>query len=182
MSAQSVARQYANALYTVAHRAGRTTVVGQDLSAFAALIAGHDELAKLFAAAVVPPKKKRAVVDALLGAAEDLSGEVSRLLTMLADRDRLALVDDIARAYADRLKDAERAIDADVVTAMPLAADGERALSDALGRATGRRVTVRARVDPAVLGGVVARVGSVVFDGSLAGQLERMKQRVRSGV
>jgi F-type H+-transporting ATPase subunit delta len=181
LSDLSVARQYANALFTVAERAGSQAAANESLRRFAELVAEHPELQAIFETPIVTPRKKRALVEALVAASGDVSVEVRRLFTLLADRDRLMLLPVIARAYADRVMEADRSVAADVVTAMPLPDDRRRAIEDALGRATGKSVSVTSRVDPDILGGLVARVGSLVFDGSVAGQLARMRQRVSAG-
>lgn len=181
MSTQSVARQYANALFTVADRNEHAAAVGSDLAAVAAIVAGHVELQRFFASPVVLPRKKREVVDALLAVATGMTDEVRRLLTLLADRDRLDVLVEIEGAYRARLMEAGQAVEADVVTSAPVPEEDLAALAGTLGRATGRTVTVHGRVDPAILGGLVARVGSLVFDGSVAGQLRRMRQRVEAG-
>jgi F-type H+-transporting ATPase subunit delta len=81
-------------------------------------------------------------------------------------------------AYRDRLMDHQGVVRAEVVTAMPLPDDQARALQDRLAGVTGRTVTMSARVDPSLIGGLVARVGSTVYDGSIATQLERMRGRL----
>jgi F-type H+-transporting ATPase subunit delta len=178
VSARSVARQYANALFDVASRSQRVTEVGRHLAVFSQMVAGSSELRAVFLAPTVPMRRKRAVVDALLVATGDTAPEVHRLLTLLADRDRLSVLADIAAAYDERVMDANRIMPADVVTAVEITEDRKQALAEALGRATGRQVTMSTRVDPSILGGVVARVGSLVFDGSVVGQLDRLRQRL----
>jgi F-type H+-transporting ATPase subunit delta len=182
MSEQSVARQYAGALFTVAQRNHTVDAVARDLDAFAALAADNPSLREIFATPLIHPKKKRAVVDDLLAAAGPLSEEVRRTLTLLADRDRLALIGHVARAFSERVMESNRTVHAKVVTSMPLPDERQHALADALGRATGRTVTITSTVDPAIVGGLVAEVGSVVFDGSVAGQLKRMRQRVAADI
>jgi F-type H+-transporting ATPase subunit delta len=71
-----------------------------------------------------------------------------------------------------------RVVPAEVVTAMPLDATARDAIASALGRATGAQVTLTERVDPEIVGGLVARVGSLVFDGSLTRQVERLRERL----
>lgn len=178
MSEQSVARQYAGALFTVAHRNGTVEAVRQDLEGFDTVLAGHAELRDVFASPVVPPRRKRALVDALLQASAPATDEFRRMLTLLADRDRLVVLSSLTRAFVDRVMEADRSVDARVTTAMPIPADRQEGLAQALGQATGRRVTVTNHVDPAIVGGMVAEVGGTVFDGSVAGQLNRMRQRV----
>ena len=178
MSLQSVARQYANALFVVAQKSQQLEPVGRDLSMLVDLVKSHPELKAVFETPVVPARKKRALIDALIAAGPAITGEVHRLLQMLADRDRLMIIAELAEAFLARVMEADRVVPADVVTAFPLDEAGETAVATALSQATGRRVTVTSRVDPAIIGGVVARVGSVVYDGSVVRQLQRMRQRL----
>lgn len=175
---QAIARQYANALFAVASRNGRTAVVGQDLSAFATLVTSTPDLHNALNAVGVPMRRKRAAIDALVAAWPDGADEVKRLLTLLADRDRLSLIQEVSAAFDDRVREADRVIVAEVTTAVEIPADRQEALEAALSRATGRRVTVNGTVDESILGGVVARVGGLVFDGSVASQLEKLRQRL----
>jgi F-type H+-transporting ATPase subunit delta len=178
VSDRTVARQYARALFDVAVSEGEVEAVGRDLASVAALVEAHTDLKAVFDTPLVAPRKKHALIDALLAAGGPMRPEVSRLLVMLADRDRLRIVGDLAAAYAARVMEAGQAVSADVVTAVPLSAQGQAQLADALGQVTGRTVTVNARVDPAIVGGVVARVGSLVFDGSVVRQIERLRERL----
>lgn len=179
MTPGGVARRYATALFDVAARANTLEAVERALTSVVTLVTSHEELWRLFQAPAVPASKKRAVVDALVASGGPLQGEVARLLGLLADRDRLAALPDIARAFADRLLEERRLVPAEIVTATPLDESRQQALVEALGRATGRTVTVTTRVDPSIIGGVVARVGSLVFDGSVTRQLERMREALR---
>ena len=104
--------------------------------------------------------------------------EVRRLLLFLADRDRLRLLAAIRDAFEARVMDAAKVVSADVVTAVPLPAHDEAALAAALGKVTGRQVTIQPRVDPSIVGGVVARVGSLVIDGSVVRQMARLRERL----
>jgi F-type H+-transporting ATPase subunit delta len=101
------------------------------------------------------------------------------LLRLLADRDRLGLLAEVGHAFAERLLELRRVVPAEIVTAVPLGETRRAALAEALARATGRTVTITERVDPAIIGGVVARVGSLVFDGSITRQIERMREQLR---
>jgi F-type H+-transporting ATPase subunit delta len=178
VSAQSVARQYAQALFQVAERQQRLDAIGRDLSDFAELVASHAELRTVFESPAVGPKKKQALVEALIAAARGLGPEVARLLGLLAERDRLAIIGEIASAYEARVMAASRRVAAEVTTAVPLEPDHEASLARALGKATGQQVTLTTRVDPTIMGGVVAKVGSLVIDGSVARQIERLRERL----
>lgn len=180
MSDRSVARQYAHALFDVAERAAQTQTVGRDVAEMAALVANHADLKAVMDTPLVTPRQKRGLLDALIAAGGPINIEVQRMLELLADRDRLRLLGDVAAAYVARLMDAERVVSADVVSAVPLNEQGQAQLALALGKVTGRTVTVHVRVDPSIVGGVIARVGSLVFDGSVTRQIERFGERLHA--
>ena len=174
-----IARRYAAALFDVVRKINGVERAEQDLAALKALLTSNPELAAVFSSAAIPPQKKRAVVDALV-AQSGVTAEVGRLLTLLADRDRLAMAADVADAFAERLQQERRVISADIVTAVPLDAPRRDALAHALGKASGATITMTERVDPNIIGGVVATVGGTVFDGSVTTQLEHMRRRLTS--
>jgi F-type H+-transporting ATPase subunit delta len=180
VSDRSAARQYAHALFDVAARAQHTEAVGRDLADVAALVANHPELKAVIDTPLVTPRQKRGLIDALIAAGGPMAVEAQRLLELLADRDRLRLLGDVAAAYAARVMDAKQLVSADVVSAVPLSEEGQAQLAEALGKVTGRTVTVHARVDPSIVGGVIARVGSLVFDGSVTRQIERLRERLHA--
>jgi F-type H+-transporting ATPase subunit delta len=178
MNAEPVARRYAAALFDVAAKAGSTERASQDLGALARLFADHAELRHVIASPTVPASAKKSIFVALMDATGVASAEVRRLIGMLADRDRLSLLPALASAFAMRVDEAKKVATADVVTAAPLTPASRAALAEALGRASGKTVTMTERVDPAIIGGVVARIGTFVYDGSVSRQLERMRERL----
>ena len=124
----------------------------------------------------IPAPRKRAVIEQLLARGGSLAPSVGRLLTLLADRDRLVLLPDIAAAYQDRLMEHAKVVRAEVITAIGLPADRVAALQQGLGQATGRQVQLETRVDPSIIGGAITRIGSTVYDGSVTRQLQKMKE------
>jgi F-type H+-transporting ATPase subunit delta len=103
---------------------------------------------------------------------------VRKLLLLLAERDRLELFPDMLDIYRQRLMEHMNVIQAEITTAAPLAGDQAARLQERLARATGRTVTMTTKVDPAIIGGVVTRIGSTVYDGSVARRLAAMRQRL----
>jgi F-type H+-transporting ATPase subunit delta len=87
-------------------------------------------------------------------------------------------VPEIAQVYAERLLEHQNVVPADVTTAVPLSPEALSRLEDGLRAATGKQITMRVSVDPALLGGVVARVGSTVYDGSIRTQLKKMRDQL----
>jgi F-type H+-transporting ATPase subunit delta len=177
MTLQSVAKRYATALFDVAKKSGSIDADYDSLTKVAALLASSTELSRVFASPAVPAQKKRALVETLAGQL-GVSPEVLRLLGVMGDRDRLSLIPGVAAAFEARVMQERQILQADVTTAVPLTAEASAALAAALGRATGGTVKIDAHVDPAILGGVIARVGSKVFDGSVTRQLDIMKTQL----
>jgi F-type H+-transporting ATPase subunit delta len=116
-------------------------------------------------------------MDALTSRAK-LLPMVAKLLGLLAERDRLVLLPDLLSAYRDRLLQHRNVIRAEITTTTPLPADRVKAIESSLARATGRTVSLSANVDPAIIGGVVTRMGSTIYDGSVTRQLQRMKEKL----
>jgi len=182
VSTFSVARRYAAALFDVARKAGAEKRVGEELAAFAAVVAGHADLQRATENPAIPVTAKKALVTALLDASGDVTVELKRTLLLLAERDRLGALPEIASSYRDRLMSDGKITAAEVTTAVPLSAAHREALTAALRRAAGGQVTVTERVDPSIVGGVVARVGSVVYDGSVRHQLDRLRETLVAGI
>ena len=174
MSMRASAARYAKALLDVAIKEANPEQAEQELTAFVALVHGHPELQAALVNPAVPAAGKRAVVQDLVDRLKP-SAPVGKLLLLLADRDRLALLDDLSEVYRERLMEHLQIITAEVTTAEPLP-DGRAAqMQQQLATMTGRKVMMTTRVDPAIIGGVVTKIGSTVYDGSIATQLERVK-------
>jgi F-type H+-transporting ATPase subunit delta len=178
VSDRSIARRYAAALFDVVGKTGRAEQAGTELSSITAMIDGHAELRRVLETPAIPAHVKKEIIGALLDAAGGFSGQVTRLVLMLAERDRLGSLSQVQLAYSDRLLDEKKIVPADIVTSVPLSEASRTALANALGSATGRQVTLKERVDPEIVGGVIARVGSLVFDGSVTRQLDRLRQNL----
>lgn len=178
MTPRAAASRYARALFDVAHKEADVEQVGRDLTAFGQLVASNEPLSRVLANPAIPVQKKRAVVQALLQQAGPIPPVLSKLLLLLADRDRLVLLPDLVRAYENRLMDHAKVVRAEVVTAVELAPDRVQALRQGLAAATGRQVQLEHRIDTSIIGGAVARIGSIVYDGSVTTQLEKLKQQL----
>jgi F-type H+-transporting ATPase subunit delta len=178
MTSRTAATRYARALFDVAAKEGDVQQAGRDLGGFAALVAGNEMLARTLTNPAIPVQNKRAVVEQLLQRAGSVSPIVAKLLLMLAERDRLSLLPDLVSAYETRLMENARVVRAQLTTAMELPADRLAALQQGLASATGRDVQLETRVDPSIIGGAVARIGSTVYDGSVITQLHKVKERL----
>ena len=178
MTARTAANRYARALFDVGLKEqGDLQVIEQQLAAFVDLIRQHATLEKALFNPAVPAPRKRAAVAALVKGARFVP-MVEKLLVLLAERDRLMLLPDLLAAYRDRLLDHGKIVRADVVTATPLAPDRASKIERSLAQVTGRTVRLSTRIEPALIGGIIARVGGTVYDASVSTQLQKMRQRL----
>jgi F-type H+-transporting ATPase subunit delta len=178
MTNRTAATRYARALLDVAVKEqADVRQLEAQLVEFAGLFEQHPTLAKVLLNPAVPVPRKRAAVAELVALA-NVKPVLGKLLLLLAGRDRLVLLPDLVAAYRERLLDYLKIVRAEVTTAAALPADRAKAVEQRLAELTGRTVTVDARVDPSIIGGVVARIGTTVYDGSIVTQLQKMKERL----
>ncbi len=174
-----MAKRYAKALLEAAAEAGALEQVAADVETLSPHFVGK-EVAGFFANPAVPRARKEA---ALTAAAERAAASrISvNLLRLLLARGRVGLLPDIARLFRDLADERTGRVRAEVTAAVPLPAASLEALAARLSAATGRQVHLIPRVDPTVLGGLVARVGSTLYDASLRTQLRRMREVLSKG-
>lgn len=180
MSRKAAGAREARALLDVATRESDPDRVGAELDAIADAMRTQPEVQALFRPGV--PIARRVQALQLIASSLGLTPLVSKLLTAFAERDSLRLVPDLAAAYRTRLLDRKNIVSAEITTAVPLTPETADRVGRALGQASGKQVLVSTRVDPAIIGGVVARVGSTVYDGSVTTQLARMRQKLVENV
>jgi len=174
MAQGAVARRYAKALFELARDQGKVAEVRAELERMAELFDAHAELRDVLLQPLHPAAQRSAVLQAV---AERLGASplLRHFYTFLIDQRRLVSFDTIVDDYG-RLADAEAGLtQARVRSASPLRDDQLDRLRSALSARTGMRVELEVEVDEALLGGVVAQVGDLVFDGSLRSQLEQLR-------
>ena len=101
-----------------------------------------------------------------------------RMLQLLADRDRLGMMDDLVTVFRERLLDRRKIVRAELRSAVALTPEEVKAIETELGAVTGMNVAVEAVVDPDLIGGVLAKVGSTVYDGTVKSQLNRLRKQL----
>jgi F-type H+-transporting ATPase subunit delta len=177
---KTAATRYARALLDVAVKEqANLDQIERDLAEFVDLLRQYPALEKVLLNPAVPVPRKSAAMTDLLARAE-VSPILSKLLLLLAGRDRLVLLPDLLGSYRDRLMDYRNVVRAEIVTAAPIDPARVQALQQGLASVTGRTVTVSTSIDPSIIGGVVARVGSTVYDASVTRQLERMREQLEN--
>lgn len=179
MANVSVARRYARALIDVATEANGLDRIGEQLGRLAQLIQKNPELADMLANPAYTRAQRRAVMDQVMAASQINDPAVVNLVHLLNDRDRTPSLPDIERIYRTMADLRAGRVRGSVTSAVPLPADALRKLEGALKTITQQNVTLESKVDPSLLGGVTAKVGSVVYDGSLRSQLEEMRRALK---
>jgi F-type H+-transporting ATPase subunit delta len=106
---------------------------------------------------------------------------VARLMTLIVENDDVNELAVILEEFEQRVLELHQVVKAEITSAVPLPADKLQAIEASLAAAAGSRVVITPKVDPAILGGVVAKVGSRVYDGSVARHLERIRARLVAG-
>ena len=177
MSTRASAARYAKALFDVALTEYTPEQAERELMAFSDVVRSHSELQQALRTPAVPAVRKRALIEQLLDRLQT-SGPVRKLLLLLAERDRLDLLPDLVTVFHERVLEHLRVVQAEVTTAVPLTPERTAELQQRLGATIGRTVTLTTRVDPSLIGGIVTRIGSTVYDGSVAMQLETLRQRL----
>lgn len=174
MPTGSIARRYARALMGIGVEDGTYEAMGRQLGVLARAMKTSQELSETLSNPAFPRADRRKVLRAILERIQ-ATKTVESFTMLLLDRERLAVLPDISREL-DRMID-ERAgrIAAEVVSAQPLTDDQAAQLKAALEKLSGKQVELARREDPALLGGVVAKVGDIVYDGSLRTQLAQLR-------
>jgi F-type H+-transporting ATPase subunit delta len=178
MTPRTAAARYARALLDVATREGADLdAIARELDEFVTFLRQQPALERLMLNPAVPAPRKRAAMEQITRLSPG-TPIVAKLLVMLADRDRLVLLKDIAALYHDQLAERHNIVRAEVTSAEPLSSQHVAAIEQKLAAVTGKKVAMTTRVDKDIIGGVVARVGSTVYDASIATQLKKIRERL----
>jgi F-type H+-transporting ATPase subunit delta len=171
------AAAYATALVAVAEAEGALTKVEDELFAFAKAAEQNPALREALTDQSLPVENRQALVRDILGRAHPVT---ISLLSFVIESGRARDLSKIADAFVQLAASSREHAVAEIRSAVPLTDKQRERLQKALSRATGRTVEVKVVVDPTVIGGVVARVDDLVFDGSVASRLEDARHALRS--
>ena len=177
MPSRASAARYARALFDVALKESDPVQIERDLASFAGLMSSNAELHGALTNPAIPASAKHQIVDTLASRL-NMAAPAHKLLLLVADRDRLTMVPDMLDVYRERLMEHQQIVRAEVTTAAPLTPDRVAQLQKNLADITGRKVDMTTNVDPSLIGGVVTRIGGIVYDGSIATQLAKLKEKL----
>jgi len=157
-----------------------TAAIDHQFSDFLATWEGSPELRTFFVNPAVPALQKIAILDKL-NATLGMKRELRNLLAVLIQNGRIGHVVDVAAAYRGILQRRLGIRPAEIVTARELSGDERGALVAELAKVAGAKIDPSFKLDSSILGGAVVRIGSTVYDGSVRGRLDRLKEALTAG-
>ncbi len=171
------ARAFADVVFDKKLDTGHTI---EELRTLAEMVENTPQLRNVWENPSVPEAQKIAVLDRIIHAV-GASRMTRNLLAVLIDNRRIAALPEIARQFQEELNARLGIADAEITTARELDDGEKRALEQQVATLTGKKVRAHYRRDQSVLGGAVVKVGSTIYDGSVKGQLQRLKEQLSAG-
>lgn len=172
MRPSTTARRFAEAAFQVAQEDGQAEEWERQLGR--ASDALQDATARrFFEDPNIPDEEKTGLLPRLF---PDAQPHLLNLLRLLTVRHRIYLLPQIRAEFDHLIREARGVVEADVTVARPISEAERTEIAQRLGQATGKQVDIRTRVDPAVIGGIVIRIGDHLIDASIAGRLQRLRQ------
>lgn len=168
-------RRYAKALFMIGVEENRLDALTREVRAVADSVKSSPELATLLSNPVVAQQTRRAVMTDVLGRV-GVSASVRNAVMLLTDRRKGGLLPDVANALQGLGDEKSGKVQAEVTSAVPLSEAQYNRLTGVLEKLTGRSIALHRKVDPALIGGVVTRIGDKVYDGSVRTRLEELRQ------
>ena len=177
MSIQTIARRYAAALADVVLERGEANLIQQELQQWSQLILGNENLQEVFRNPTIALDNKRAVLKQLIDRTKPQQ-TTANFLKVLLHNQRLAELPEINRKFAEILDQRAGMVAATVTTARPVPDEIQARLSEKLVSVTQKKVRLNFEQDPELIGGLVTRIGSTIYDGSVRSQLKQIKERM----
>jgi F-type H+-transporting ATPase subunit delta len=151
----------------------------QEAKSLAQLVAGSKELREVWETPSIPAEQKRGVLDAII-AREGISRPVRNFMAVLIDHRRVQFIEPIVKLFEQELNRRLGFTEAEITSARELSEAERKALEAQVEKLTRRKVRAQYSRDESILGGAIVRVGSTVYDGSVKGQLERIREQLAS--
>ncbi|MEA2477802.1 MAG: F-type H+-transporting ATPase subunit delta [Actinomycetota bacterium] len=176
-TAEELIRGYAEALFRVVQAEGEVDRVEDELYRFGKLLETNHELKQALADQGIDRAQREKILDALL--ADKVSPHTLSMLQFIVGQGRARQLPQILEMVSEIAAEARNSVVAEVRSAVPLDDGQRKELQTALSKATGKDVTVKVLIDPSVIGGLVAKVGDTVIDGTVKRRLEQLRDQVR---
>jgi len=177
LSAQTVARRYASALADVVIAQGEARSVQDELIAWQQMTQSHSQLQEAFGNPTIPYEQKRNVLKELISRTK-LRQTTANFLQLLLRNQRLTDLPEVNKRFARVLDERSGVVGAQVLSARPIAESAKRSLQQRLVAMTGKDVRLSFATDESVIGGMITRIGSTVYDGSVRNKLEQLGEKL----
>jgi F-type H+-transporting ATPase subunit delta len=176
MREESVARRYAAALLEVSQKQNTLDAAQNEIKQVAAKVAGTGALRALLAQPLVTVERKKQIVEREFGTA--IAPQTLAFLNLLIDKRRITLLPEVAAEFERMVREVKNIAFATATTAVPLTAEQLVSLERSLEARTGMDIELKTDVDPSLMGGVLVRIGDTVLDGTVKGNLERLREQL----
>jgi F-type H+-transporting ATPase subunit delta len=177
LSVQTVARRYASALADVVIKNNETKEVQQELAEWAEMIQSSENLAEVLRSPTIPYKQKNNLLESLIEKSK-VSHTTANFLRVLLKNQRISELNEIVKRFAQELDERSGYVAAHIATARPVSQEQQATLETKLMQVTGKKVRLNFETNDELIGGVVTRIGSTVFDGSVRNQLDQLKEQL----
>lgn len=177
MSSQTVARRYASALADAVLAGGDAGEIREELVLWESMIESSELLREAFGNPTINYDQKRSVLEELIRRTK-VRPATANFLRVLLKNQRLTELAEINRRFAQVLDERSGVVEAEVTTARPVSADIQQSLEKRLAAMTGKRIRFSFATDESIIGGMIARIGSTVYDGSVRNQLRQVEGRL----
>jgi F-type H+-transporting ATPase subunit delta len=149
----------------------------QDLHSLCDLVAANEELRRVWENPALPPEQKRGLLDAIVQRS-GISQPVRNFVAVVMDHGRMPLLPHIVKQFESEMLARLNLAEAEITSARDLSDQEKRTLESQIERMTGKRVRARYGRDPGLLGGAVIKIGSTIYDGSVLGQLNKIREQL----
>lgn len=180
MKGDLVAKRYAKALFEVGEEVANEKQFFKELETVTEIVASSNELKSILESPLYDLLLKRRILDNIANKA-GLSEYMLRFLDILLEKDRFKYLDDILDSYHTLLDEKAGKVRVQLLTAMDIDGEMVNKIAQALSRIIGKEVVVEVEKDRSLIGGVIAEVEGIVYDGSIKTQLEKIKQSLKEG-
>jgi F-type H+-transporting ATPase subunit delta len=173
----AVAKRYARALFEVASEKNVIDATEKELLGVVKVIDDNEGLRKLLSHPKISAEEKKQLLETLF--AREISANTGNFLNIVIERGREGQLKEIVDNFIEMANDVRGIADATVVTAKALTDEEVKQLADGFGRQLNKKLRVKTEVDPALIGGIVVRIGDRLYDGSIRGKLSRFSQQIK---
>ena len=177
MSSETVARRYASALADVVSERNEAQLVQAELAAWAKMISENNALVEAFSNPTVAYEQKRNLLNELISRTKVRPTTTNFLRTLLKNQ-RLAELPQVNDKLAQILDERAGIVSAEIISARPVADNARELLEEKLREITGKKARLTFATDESLLGGIITRIGSTVYDGSVSNQLSRLREEL----